>query len=96
MKLKQYSKKILQSMVVLWFAGAVFGAAVIVIELVGVFNGTEGYSIGLTIHLPELLNYIGMPVGGGIVGYMCKSAFENREKIKQSYIADYNANNDTP
>lgn len=91
--MKQYSKRILRLMIILWFAGAVFGAAVIIVELVGVLCGNDGYSLGLTVHLPELLNYIGMPVGGGIIGYMCKSAFENREKIKQNYIAE---NNDTP
>ena len=94
--LREYSKKIIRLMIILWFAGAVFGAAVIIVELVGVFCGTGSYSLGLTVHLPELLNYIGMPVGGGIVGYLLKSAFENREKIKQNYIADCDINNDKP
>ena len=83
-------------MIALWFAGAIFGAAVIAIEIIGVLRGVDSYSMGLTIHLPELLSYIGMPVGGGIVGYLLKSAFENREKIKQNYIADYDENNDKP
>ncbi len=86
---KQYSKKIITMMISLWFLGAVFGAVVIVVELAGILAGVEGYSMGLTVHLPELLSYIGMPVGGGIIGYMCKSAFENREKIKQKYIENY-------
>lgn len=94
--MKEYSKKIIRKMIALWFAGAMFGAAVIVIEIIGVLRGVDSYSMGLTIHLPELLSYIGMPVGGGIIGYMCKSAFENREKIKQNYIADYDTNNDKP
>lgn len=83
-------------MIALWFAGAIFGAAVIAIEIIGVLRGVDSYSMGLTIHLPELLSYIGMPVGGGIVGYLLKSAFENREKIKQNYITDYDTNNDKP
>ena len=83
-------------MIALWFAGAIFGAAVIAIEIIGVLRGVDSYSMGLTIHLPELLSYIGMPVGGGIVGYLLKSAFENREKIKQNYIAGYDENNDKP
>lgn len=77
--IKQYSKKIINAMVILWFAGAVFGAVVIVVELI-CFS---------TIHLPELLTYIGAPMGCGIVGYLAKSAFENKEKIKQNYIEDY-------
>lgn len=93
--LREYSKKIIRLMIILWFAGAVFGAAVIVIEIIGVLRGVDSYSMGLTIHLPELLNYIGMPVSGGIVGYLLKSAFENREKIKQNYRPDAE-NNDIP
>lgn len=93
--LVEYSKRIIRIMIVLWFIGAAFGALVIIVELVGVLCGTEGYSMGLTVHLPELLNYIGMPVGGGIVGYLLKSAFENREKIKQNYRPDAE-NNDIP
>ena len=94
--MKEYSKRIIRKMISLWFAGAIFGAAVIAIEIIGVLRGVDSYSMGLTIHLPELLSYIGMPVGGGIVGYLLKSAFENREKIKQNYIADYDENNDKP
>lgn len=94
--LREYSKKIIRLMIILWFAGAVFGAAVIIVELFGVFCGTGSYSLGMTVHLPELLSYIGMPVGGGIVGYLLKSAFENREKIKQNYIAENKDNIDVP
>ncbi len=87
--MKQYSKQIVKRMIALWFLGAVFGAAVIVIELFATLAGVDGYSTAITIHLPELLTYIGMPVGGGVTGYLLKSAFENREKIKQNYIQDY-------
>ena len=72
-------------MIGLWFGGAVLGAVVVIAELATAFMG--GCSI--TVHLPELLTYIGAPVGGGILGYLLKSAFENREKIKQNYIPDY-------
>lgn len=81
--LREYSKRIIHGMIVLWFSGAVFGAAVIVVELIATLAGTDGYSAALVVHLPELLMYIGAPVGGGIVGYLLKSAFENREKIKR-------------
>lgn len=94
--MKEYSKRIIRKMIALWFAGAIFGAAVIVIEIIGVLRGVDSYSMGLTIHLPELLSYIGMPVGGGIVGYLLKSAFENREKIKQNYMPENNNNVDVP
>jgi hypothetical protein len=80
-------------MVWLWFAGAIFGAAVIVVELFATLAGVDGYTMAITIHLPELLAYIGAPVGGGILGYLLKSAFENREKIKQAYNPDFDRGN---
>lgn len=82
--LKEYSKRKINAMLVLWFIGAVFGAAVVVVELVASLIVRDSYGMAPTIHLPELLAYIGAPVGGGIVGYLLKSAFENREKIKHN------------
>lgn len=82
--LKEYSKRKINAMLVLWFCGAVFGAAVVVVELVASLVVRDSYGTSVTIHLPELLAYIGAPVGGGIVVYLLKSAFENREKIKQN------------
>lgn len=89
--LKQYSKKVIRLMIILWFMGAAFGAAVIIVEIIGIFSGVDGYSMGFTIHLPELLTYIGTPVGGGIVGYMCKSAWE-KKYYKPEYDSDYQNN----
>ncbi len=80
-KIQQYSKRIIKSMIILWFIGAAFGGAIVIMELINSFT-TQSY--GTTVHLPELLSYIGMPVSGGIVGYLLKSAFENKEKIKQN------------
>lgn len=74
-KKREYSKLALTAMIVLWFVGALFGMAVVVWQLI-----SGAYSVGLS----ELLNYIGMPMTGGIVGYLVKSAVENREKIKGS------------
>lgn len=89
--MRQYSKQIIKDMVGLWFAGAAFGAAVVIVELIATLVMADGYSMAVTVHLPELLAYIGAPVGSGIVGYLIKSAFENREKIKQNYIPDYDS-----
>ena len=87
--IKEYSKKILHYMIILWFAGAIYGALVVTAELtvaiMQIMSGDDTYGMTITVHLPELLTYIGAPVGGGIIGYMCKSAWENREKIKQSF-----------
>lgn len=87
--MKQFSKKAITAMIRLWFAGAVFGAGLVIAETVAVFITLDGYSATVTVHLPELLTYIGAPMGCGIIGYLAKSAFENKEKIKQNYIPDY-------
>jgi hypothetical protein len=89
--MKEFSKWAIKAMVWLWFAGAVFGAVVIVVELIATLATMHDYTMGVTVHLPELLAYIGAPVGCGITAYLLKSAFENREKIKQNYIPDYNS-----
>lgn len=72
---KEYSKKIIRLMVILWFVGALFGMAVVIVQLC-----IDSYSVSID----AVMNYIGMPVSGGIVSYMLKSAWENKEKIKKS------------
>lgn len=79
--MKNYSKSVIRAMIVLWFLGAAFGAGVVVVQLVQSFLSGSPYTTTV-INLPELLSYIGMPVSGAIVGYLAKSAFENREKIR--------------
>ncbi len=72
-KKREYSKLALTAMIVLWFVGAVFGMTVVVWQLV-----TAAY----TVNIGDVLMYIGGPMTGGIVGYLVKSAVENREKIR--------------
>lgn len=82
---KEYSKKIINLMIVLWFIGAAFGAVVIVVELIAAISTTSNiYSSGVQVHIPELLAYIGAPITGGILGYLIKSAMENKEKIRKA------------
>lgn len=66
-KMKEFSKKIVVAMTVLWFVCAVFAMCVVLLE---------------PTLLESLLSFVGMPVGSAIVSYLVKSAFENREKIK--------------
>lgn len=82
---KEYSKRIINRMIVLWFIGAAFGAAIVSIEIVASF-AVPGEYMAVTVHLPELLAYIGAPITGGIVGYLIKSAMENKEKIKNNSV----------
>lgn len=77
---KQYSKRVVTAIIIAWFAGIAFGMAVIVWQMI---RAPDAVSID------SLLTYIGAPMGCGIVGYLAKSAFENREKIKAKYIPEY-------
>ena len=70
--LQEYSKKVLSLMIILWFAGAIFGMAVIVYQ---------AFAVPEYLTLDSLLNYIGLPMTGGIIGYLIKSAVENKQKI---------------
>ena len=79
-KLKQYSKRVVTAMIVAWFVGIAFGMGVIVWQMIRAPD---------TVSLDSLLTYIGAPMGCGIAGYLAKSAFENREKIKAQYIPEY-------
>lgn len=89
-ELKEYSKKVVRLMIILWFVGAIFGAAIIIVEVIATLVGVDGYSAAITIHLPELLTYIGAPMGCGVTGYLLKSAFENKEKIKKGRTEEFN------
>ena len=79
-KLKQYSKRVVSAMVLAWFAGIAFGMGVIIWQMIRAPDA---------VSLDSFLTYIGAPMSCGIAGYLAKSAFENREKIKQQYIPEY-------
>jgi NADH:ubiquinone oxidoreductase subunit 6 (subunit J) len=66
----QFSKRCLGAMIVLWFAGAIFGFTVCSIQIYR----------GELVSLGEVLAYIGAPMTGGILGYMIKSAWEKQGK----------------
>ena len=70
-KLKEFSKKVIVAMTFLWFLGAIFGGICV-------------WHFGMD--LPSLLEYIGNPMSVGILAYLLKSAFENKEKIKRGNV----------
>lgn len=78
--IKQYSKRVVTAMIVAWFVGIAFGMGVIVWQMIRAPDA---------VSLDSLLTYIGAPMGCGITGYLAKSAFENKEKIKAQYIPEY-------
>ena len=83
-RLPTFAKRAIFAMLVLWFVGAIYGMCYCFVELV-----ISAFVPGYTVHLAELLAYIGAPVGCGLVGYLCKSALESNQAMKQEYIRDY-------
>lgn len=77
---KQYSKRVVSAIIAAWFAGIAFGMAVVVWQMIRAPD---------VVSLDVLLTYIGAPMGCGLVGYLAKAAFENKEKIKAKYIPEY-------
>ena len=67
---RAFSKRALLFMIVLWFIGAVFGFAVVALQV------ARGDMI---VQLADLLLYLGAPMTGGIVSYMIKSAWEKKK-----------------
>lgn len=76
-KLQEYSKKAIAAMIVLWFVVAIFGMIVTVYKL-------KHTAYPENVSLDALFNYVGVPMTGGIVMYLIKSAMENKQKIKKS------------
>ena len=68
--IREFSKRCLAAMIVLWFIGAVFGFTVVTVQIV---------RADMVVSLAEVLAYIGAPMTGGIVSYMIKSAWEKRK-----------------
>ena len=74
-KLKEYRKRCIAAIITLWFVVALFGIGFNVYQL----THTQTPEV---IDLSALYGYVGLPMTGGIIGYLIKSAMENKEKIK--------------
>ena len=74
-KLTEFSKRMVVALCVMWFVGALLGMVVVIVQ-----TARGDYNVALS----DLLVYIGAPMTGGIVTYLLKSAYENKEKIKQT------------
>lgn len=85
-RVKEFSKRILAAMAIVWFIGAVFG---MVMEIILLCIAPE------MVMLDGLLTYIGAPVTGGLMTYLVKSAMENKEKIKQDFDPGYGTDLET-
>jgi hypothetical protein len=81
--LREFSKWFIRVAVFVWICGAVYGAAFNIVQLYIVYARTD--YVAINIDLTGYLMYIAAPLTGGILGYMGKAAFENREKIIRSF-----------
>ena len=64
----EYSKKVLNKFIIMWFIGAFYGMFITTYELLH----------GMEVHIEAWYVYIGGPVTGGIITYLIKSM---KEKI---------------
>ena len=83
---KQFSKRCIGAMIVLWFIGAIFGFAVCIVQLCK----------GDIVSLGDVLAYIGAPMTGGIVSYMIKSALEDKRNKKENTYEEFENEIDKP
>ena len=73
---KRFSKKCITAMVVLWFIAALVCMGVVVTQ---VLRG-DGM-----VNTSDLVTVVGIPMTGGVLGYMIKSALEdNRKKVNEN------------
>ena len=75
---RQYSKRILTTMCNIWIAGAWIGCGMVTLQLIA--NIIIGLQTGgmVLVDLSAYFGYIGGPMLGGIVGYLVKSALEEK------------------
>lgn len=78
--LKEYSKRVLAAIIILWFIGSIYG---MIFGIVQMITCPEVASIS------DLLVYIGAPMSCGVVSYLIKSALENKTKIQKNYDPHY-------
>lgn len=83
----RFSKKCITAMIVLWFVAAVTCVCVVVTQLV---RGD------MTVNTSDLVTCVGMPLTGGVLGYMIKSAVEDNSKKKETTYEEFENEVDQP
>ena len=77
---KQYSKRLLAFLLVMWGLGAVIGG---VYEFIRLIISPE------TASMDSYYIYLAAPLTCGIPSYVIPNIFLNKEKVKQGYIPSY-------
>lgn len=73
---KRFSKKCITAMVVLWFIAVFVCIAVVAVQTV---RGD------MSINTGDLVTVVGIPMTGGVLGYMIKSAIEDNRKKENTH-----------
>ena len=86
LNLKGNSDKIIWRMIQVWFCGVIFGGVMVLAEYIAsLIVALSGNSyVTVTVHLPEYLGFIGIPVSSGVITGLVKNGLENKEKIRQN------------
>ena len=71
----RFSKKCITAMIILWFVAALTCICVVTTQLV---RGD------MSVNTSDLVTCVGMPLTGGVLGYMIKSALEDNAKKKEN------------
>ena len=77
---REYSKRLLTGLVIAWFAGMLYGMVFCLLQWRATPDNTS---------IAELLTYIGAPMSCGVVGYLIKSAMENRIKLRRRGVEEF-------
>ena len=71
----RFSKKCITAMIVLWFVAALVCVGVVIAQAI---RGD------MTVNTSDLVTCVGIPMTGGVIGYMIKSALEDNVKKKDN------------
>ena len=77
---RQYSKRLITFIFVVWTIGAFVGAVYEFLRLI--------YSPD-TATMDSFYVYLAAPMTGGVVSYLIANTLLNKEKVRQNYIPDY-------
>jgi len=77
---RQYSKRLIAALLIMWAIGALIGA---VYEFIRLRISPE------TASMDAFYIYLAAPFSFGIPSYVIPNIYLNREKVKQNYIPDY-------
>lgn len=83
--LKEFSKVIITIIIFIWIIVMIYGLAL---------NSYFAITSPEQVEMAPYYEFIGIPITGGILGYLIKAATENKQKIKNNKTKTLTDNND--